>query len=68
MSGSAFVCEQCALWKPRELVTFPNVATAEEHVERYHSNRLLVEYRDGVVWQDAKREEILRRMLADCRK
>lgn len=69
--STPYVCEQCALWKPRELVTFPDVATAEEHVERYHANRLLAEYRGTIECVDeefyGEREKSLRRMLVDCR-
>ncbi len=37
-------CEQCAVWKPKESVTFYEVEAAEQHVLEYHPNRLLKKY------------------------
>ncbi len=39
-------CAQCAVWKPKESVTFATVQDAEQHCLDYHAARLLKTYQE----------------------
>lgn len=40
------VCTQCAVWKPKESVTFTTMEEAEQHVLDFHPGRLLKMYQE----------------------
>ncbi len=48
LDGYDLHCRHCAVWKPKEQMTFATYEEAEQHVLTFHPDRLLKQYQ-GVV-------------------